>query len=48
MDQLQSYYVEQLLDRGTYSRARIAETLGISERTVYRILSARSKRGERA
>jgi DNA-binding NtrC family response regulator len=45
IDELQSRYVEQLLDRGTFSRAKIAETLGISERTVYRILGARARKG---
>ena len=44
MDELQSQYVEQLLSQGTYSRARIAETLGISERTVYRFLLSRQRR----
>lgn len=40
MDELQAHYVETLLDRRNFSRARIAEALGISERSVYRILQA--------
>ena len=38
MDEIQIRYVKMLLERGGYSRARIAECLGISERSVYRIL----------
>ena len=44
MEELQSRYVEILLDRGTFSRAKIAESLGISERTVYRILQSRKRK----
>ena len=46
MDDLQARYVEYLLSLGGFSRARIAQTLGISERTVYRILGARQRKGE--
>lgn len=38
LEALQTHYVETLLARGNYSRARIAEVMDISERTVYRIL----------
>ncbi len=49
MDEIQTRYVKMLLDRGGYSRARIAECLGISERTVYRILEGlRRTRGGRS
>lgn len=41
IDELQNFYVDTLLNRGGYSRARIAEVLKISERTVYRILQQR-------
>lgn len=44
MEELQTRYVEILLDRGTFSRAKIAESLGISERTVYRILQSRKRK----
>lgn len=41
IDELQEYYVDALLRRGGFSRARIAEVLKISERTVYRLLQHR-------
>lgn len=41
LEALQTHYVETLLARGDYSRARIANVMDISERTVYRILQAR-------
>jgi DNA-binding NtrC family response regulator len=44
MEELQTRYVEMLLDRGTFSRAKIADSLGISERTVYRILQSRKRK----
>lgn len=46
IDELQAHYVEDLLSRGTYSRAKIAEALNISERTVYRILKSRKTTDE--
>lgn len=47
IDELQTHYVEDLLSRGTYSRAKIAEALNISERTVYRILKNRKMMDEK-
>jgi len=44
IDELQAHYVETLLNRRHFSRARIAEALGISERSVYRILQALKKK----
>lgn len=38
IDELQRHYISILLGRKDFSRARIASTLNISERTVYRIL----------
>jgi len=45
IDELQGFYIDTLLDRGGYSRARIAEVLKISERTVYRILQQKRRDG---
>ncbi|OYU48524.1 MAG: Fis family transcriptional regulator [Rhizobiales bacterium PAR1] len=47
IDELQTHYVEDLLSRGTYSRAKIADALNISERTVYRILKNRKVTDEK-
>jgi DNA-binding NtrC family response regulator len=41
MEELQNHYVDMLLNKYGFSRARIADTLQISERTVYRILQQR-------
>ena len=41
INDLQVHYIEELLRRDGFSRARIAQTLAISERTVYRILQSR-------
>lgn len=46
IDELQNYYVDTLLRRGGFSRARIAEVLNISERSVYRILQQRRESAE--
>jgi DNA-binding NtrC family response regulator len=46
IEELQAYYVESLIHRGTYNRAKIAEVLNISERTVYRILQSRRQAEE--
>ena len=43
LEELQAHYVETLLARGDYSRAKIASAMDISERTVYRILQAQRK-----
>jgi len=45
MDELQAQYIEMLLERRHFSRAKIAEALGISERSVYRILQTLKTRG---
>jgi DNA-binding NtrC family response regulator len=41
MEEVQNRYVDLLLNKQGFSRARIAEVLQISERTVYRILQQR-------
>ncbi|MCA0405865.1 MAG: sigma-54 dependent transcriptional regulator [Proteobacteria bacterium] len=45
IEEVQNYYVDTLLRRGNFSRARIAEVLDISERSVYRILQQRREAG---
>lgn len=41
MDEIQAIYIKMLLDRGTFSRAKIAASLGVSERSIYRMLSSK-------
>lgn len=46
LDTLRDAYIAQLLDRLDGNRQRIAETLGISERNLYRLLKAMPEKDE--